>query len=371
MFAPLSEEPPMDWTQTKNVAEANLDTIVGKASNPKVALTALEKKITAEVDKVEAHLTALDGRVNALPGLLDAADASVVKVDAIIAKAKAEGRADLALAAGQRRAKNLAERAVLEAELNGSDAAMTEADEWFSKLQDKLVEVQTRIDRTPDSGPAPAPAPALAPARSPTPAPARPPAPAHSPAPAAAKPAAAKPAAAKPAAKTGAKGDALDDEFASLLSELDVDLSKVELPKKKNAPVVLPDSDDGIPDLVTVADGELPDGEELPPLEYPKGKGPAKGGAAAAPAKAAPSAPAKAAPSAPAKVAPSAPAKVGAPVPATKPAGSPSAAVAGKPGAPAATTPVKKSKAWIWITSGVVVLGGGGAAIAHFVLHLF
>lgn len=338
----------MDWTQTKNVAEANLDTIVGKASNPKVALTALEKKITAEVDKVEAHLTALDGRVNALPGLLDEADRQVAKVDAIVAKAKADGRADLVAAAGQKRAKTLQERAVLEAELNGIDGAMTEADEWLSKLQDKLVEVQTRIDRTPgainDAAPAAAPAPKAAVA---TPA-------------APAKPAA--PAAAKAPAKPGAKGDALDDEFASLLSEMDVDLSKVELPKKKDRPAALPDSDDGIPDLVTVADGELPDGEEVPPLEYPKGKGPTKGGAAV-PAKPGAPVPAKAPAAVPAK-APVVAAKPGAPVPAKAASAGPTA------GAPA-NAPEKKSKAWIWITTGVVVLGGGGAAVAHFVLHLF
>jgi len=339
----------MDWTQTKNVAEANLDTIVGKASNPKVALTALEKKITAEVDKVEAHLAALDGRVNALPGLLDEADRQVAKVDVIVAKAKTDGRADLVAAAGQKRQKTLQDRAVLEAELNGIEGAMGEADDWVTKLQDKLVEVQTRINRTPDTGPAPVAAAAPVAAK------------------AGGSPAAvaAKPAAAKPAAKPAGKGDALDDEFASLLSEMDVDLSKVELPKRKNAPVVLPDSDDGIPDLVTVGDGELPDGEEVPPLEYPKGKGPTKGGAAAPPAKAPAAAPAKPSTAVPAKAPAAVPAK--APTVVAK-AG---AGVPAKPGSADAAPTEKKSKTWLWIASGVIVLAGGGAAVAHFVLHLF
>ena len=238
---------------------------------------------------------------------------------------------------------------------------MTEADEWLSKLQDKLVEVQVRIDRTPDVAAKPTAAPAAAVPAKPavSPAAAAPAKPAVSPAAAApAKPAAApasaapaKPAAAKPAA--GGKKDALDDEFASLLSELDVDLSKVELPKKRTP---LPDSDDGIPDLVTVPDNELPDGEELPPLEHPK-KGAAPAKAAAAPVKggAAAKAAAPAAP-APRPTAP-APGKSAVAAPAAKPA--------------ATEEPKKGSKAWLWITTGVLVVGGGGAAVAHFVLGWF
>lgn len=344
----------MDWTQTKNIAEANLDTIVAKASNPKVALTALEQKITAEVGKVEAHLLTLDERVMALPALLDEADKLVIKVDAVIAKAKAEGRADLAAAAGQRRQKHLAERAALENELNSVEQVENDANEWLSKLQDKLAEVEARIRVTPDKAPAVKAAPAA-------------PQPAAPAAATASKPAAAptpKPPTAKPAA--GGKKDALDDEFASLLSELDVDLSKVELPKRK-LPAKLPDSDDGIPDLVTVAEDELPEGEELPPLEQPKGKGaPPKGAPAPAAGKGAPS---------PAKVAPTSgkpavgPAK--APV-AAKAGTAPVPAKAGVAPAPAgAPEDKKKSKLWLWITLGAVGVGGAGAAVAHFVLGLF
>ena len=128
----------------------------------------------------------------------------------------------------------------------------------------------------------------------------------------------------------GAK-DALDDEFASLLSELDVDLSKVELPKKKS-PAKLPDADDGIPDLVTVGDTELPDGEELPPLATPKGKGATAKGAAS---------------------------------PAKTPAAT--RAVPGQ----SSGVPSKKSRLWLWIGAGTLVLGGGGAALAHFAFGLF
>jgi len=338
----------MDWTQTKNIAEANLDTIVAKASNPKVALTALEQKITAEVAKVEAHLLSLDGRVLALPGLLDEADKMVMKVDAVIAKAKGEGRADLAAAAAQRRQKHLTDRAALQAELDNVENVENEANDWLSKLQDKLAEVEARIRVTPDRAPAPAPAPQAA---------AKPAAPAPQ---AAAKPAAPAPqAAAKPAPKPAASGkkDALDDEFAALLTEMDVDLSKVELPNKKKLPAKLPDSDDGIPDLVTVRDDELPEGEELPPLEQPKGKGaPQKGGAAASKPTAAPTKPA----AAPAKAAP-VPAKA-APVPAK---------AAATPAPANAPEEKKKSKVWLWVTLGAVGLGGAGAAVAHFVLGLF
>jgi hypothetical protein len=357
----------MDWTQTKSITDANLDQLLAKVSDPRAALSALEKKITGEVAKVEAHLQAMDARVLELPALLDQADAQVQKIDAVIAKARNDGRADLEAAAQARKTKLAGERATLDAELNGGiDEAQSEADAWLTKLQDKLVEVQVRLDRVPLPKPAP---PTLdpAPAASPAPAKAAPakPAPAKAaqkddddlaaldslvapPAPVAPKAAAP----AKPGAPAGKK-DALDDEFSALIAEMDVDLSKVELPKKKNAPAPLPDSDDGIPDLVAVRDDELPDGEELPPLEDPRKKG-------AAPAKGAP---------APAAKAVTAPAKVAAPaakaVPAVAAKAVPAAAQAGAP------AEAKKSKTWLWVSVGLVTLGGAGAAVAHFVLHLF
>jgi phage shock protein A len=375
----------MDWTQTKAIAEANLDAIVGKSPNPRAVLTALSGKITAEVSKVEAYLASLDTRAMDLPNLLEQADQKVAKVQAVIAKAKSDGRADLAAAAQGRLAKEAGDRDALQKEFDNLEQTQMTADEWLSKLQDKSLEIEARITRLPpDKKPAPgeaaapvdlsavealttsapkpaptSPAPALKPApAAPAPAP-RPaaPAPAPKPAPAAAPAAAAKPAA--PAAKPAGKKDALDDEFAALFAELNVDPSKIELPKKA-APKAL-EVDDKIPDLVTVADNELPEGEELPPLEMPKKGAPAKPGA---PAPAA----AKPGTGAPAKPTAAAPAK--APTPAPK-AATPAAKSSPTPAQPAAEPPSSGSKTWLWVSLGIVGLGGAGAAVAHFVYGLF
>ncbi len=127
------------------------------------------------------------------------------------------------------------------------------------------------------------------------------------------------------------------------MSEMNIDLSAVELPKKKKqAPVI--EVDDKLPEMVQVADDELPEGEELPPL---KGMPAAK----AAPGKAA--VPAKAAP----------PVKAGMPAKAA-PAAVPAKAAANDPAA-------KKSRKWVWWAAGTTALAGGGVAVAHFVLHLF
>ncbi|HRE90863.1 MAG TPA: hypothetical protein PK095_17195, partial [Myxococcota bacterium] len=64
----------------------------------------------------------------------------------------------------------------------------------------------------------------------------------------------------------------------------------------------------------------------------PAGSGPVKGGAAA-----------------PGKVAATPPAKA----------------------APAAPEEKKGSKAWLWWTTGLITLGGAGAAVAHFVFGVF
>lgn len=382
----------MDWNQTKSIAEADLGAIVSKVSSPRAALGSLEKKITAEVAKIEAYLGSLDGRALDLPGLLDQADQKVAKIQAVVAKADNDGRPDLKQAALGRLAKEEADRKALQDELDGLDQAQTVADEWLSKLQDKLVEVQARIDTLPPdpkpaaaaapAAPVPAPAPA---AKAPTkggakdddvdlaaldalvasPPKAAPVAKAAAPAPAASAKAAAP---AKPAgAAKGGKGDALDDEFAALFAELNVDPSQVELPKKKAPPKI--EVDDKIPDLVMVKDDELPEGEELPPLEVPKKGAPgAKGAgtaAAAAAQKGAVAGAAKgAAPAGAAKVpAASGPVKGGAAVPAK-------AASAPAKGAPAPEAK-KGSKAWLWWTTGLITLGGAGAAVAHFVFGVF
>lgn len=353
----------MDWNQTKSIAEADLGAIVGKVSSPRAALASLEKKITGEVTKIEAYLGSLDTRAMDLPGLLDQADQKVAKIQAVVAKADNDKRPDLKQAALGRLAKEEADRKALQDELDGLDQVQTVADEWMTKLQDKLVEVQARIDTLPPDPKPQAAAPASQAA-----------APTSTPAPSKAASAAddvdlagldaltssapkAPPAApAKPAPKkAGAKGDALDDEFAALFAELNVDPSQVELPKKKAPPKI--EVDDKIPDLVAVRDDELPEGEELPPLEIPKkgaanaavakagNAGAAKGAAAAAPVKAAP---VKGGAAAPARAA----------SPAAKPASVPE---------PAA----KSSKAWIWWTTGLVAVGGAGAAVAHFVFGVF
>lgn len=376
----------MDWNQTKSIAEADLGAIVSKVSSPRAALGSLEKKITAEVAKIEAYLGSLDGRALDLPGLLDQADQKVAKIQAVVAKADNDGRPDLKQAALGRLAKEEADRKALQDELDGLDQAQTVADEWLSKLQDKLVEVQARIDTLPPdpkpaaaaapAAPVPAPAPA---AKAPTkggakdddvdlaaldalvasPPKAAPVAKAAAPAPAASAKAAAP---AKPSgAAKGGKGDALDDEFAALFAELNVDPSQVELPKKKAPPKI--EVDDKIPDLVMVKDDELPEGEELPPLEVPK-KGAGVAAAAAAQKGAVAGAAKGAAPAGAAKVpAASGPVKGGAAVPAK-------AASAPAKGAPAPEAK-KGSKAWLWWTTGLITLGGAGAAVAHFVFGVF
>lgn len=370
----------MDWNQTKSIAEADLGAIVNKVSSPRAALASLEKKITGEVAKIEAYLVSLDGRAMDLPGLLDQADQKVAKIQAVVAKADNDGRPDLKQAAMGRLAKEEADRKALQDELDGLDQVQTTADEWLSKLQDKLVEVQARIDTLPPD-PKPAAAAPAAPVAAPAPAakakdedvdlasldalvagaPKPAPKPAAAPAPAAAAKAAPG---AKPAGGAkGAKGDALDDEFAALFAELNVDPSQVELPKKKAPPKI--EVDDKIPDLVMVKDDELPEGEELPPLEVPK-KGQVNAAAAAAAQKGAVAGAAKGAAPAGAAKAPAAsgPVKGGAALPA-KAAAAPAKAATPAPEAK------KGSKAWLWWTTGLITLGGAGAAVAHFVFGVF
>jgi hypothetical protein len=372
----------MDWNQTKSIADANVDAITGKVSSPRAALSALEKKITSEVEKIEAYLVSLDGRAMELPGLLDQADQKVAKIQAVVAKADNDKRADLKAAAMGRLAKEEGDRKALQDELDGLDNVQTTADEWLSKLQDKLMEVQAKSNLLP---PDPKPAPGVA-------------APAPAPAPSAKAPAAKAPAAKAPdesdpadgpdlagldalvaapkkaapmpapapakaasGAKAGGKKDELDDEFAALFADLNVDLSKVELPNKKKAPAI--EVDDKIPDLVSVRDDELPDGEELPPLEMPKKGAPPPKGAAAAPAKggAAP-APKAAAP---------APVKGGAAAPAPAKAALAPAKATATPTAKASEPAKASSKAWLWWTAGIVTVGGAGAAALHFVWGVF
>ncbi len=372
----------MDLTATRSLLDKDLDQLLAKASDPKATLSALARKITATVESVEAHVLALDERATALPDELGREQAMIGKVEAVVAKAEQEGRADLASAARQRLDKHMGQVTAIQRELAKNDADRAEAEDLLVKLEERLVEIDARgvefggVDTfspepIAEDAPAPgkpAPAPAAPPSKPATPAAAAPAkhatpaaaAPAKPAAPAAAAPAKpATPAAGAPAKKGG--GD-LDDEFAALLSDMNVDLSKVELPnRKKPALPATKDDDLGLPELVTVADNELPEGEELEPLPDPK-----KGGKpAAGPAKAAaPGKPAAAAPAKPAAAAPGKPAAAAAPAKA--------AVVAAKPGAPAtADAPAKKSKLWLWLTLGTTAVGAGGLAVAHFVFGVF
>ncbi|MCC6622786.1 MAG: hypothetical protein IT385_16110 [Deltaproteobacteria bacterium] len=352
----------MDLTQARSLLDRDLDQLLAKASDPKATLTALAGKINATVAAVESHILVLDERAMALPGAVAQEQAMVHKVEAIIAKADQDGRADLAAAARQRLAKHQAQVAALGAELGKNEAERAECDTLLVRCEERLTEIEARgvelggIDAfapEPEAAPEPAYESASAnAAAAPAPKPAASAPKAAAPAPKPAAPAVAAPAAKAPA-KPAAKGG-LDDEFAALLSEMNVDLSKVELPnRKKPALPATKDDDLGLPDLVTVADNELPEGEELEPLPT----APTKGGKPAAPA----TKPATPAGKVAAAGKPTAP-------PAAK-AGPPSTAAKGA--APAASEAPKKSKTWLWITLGATALGGAGLAVAHFALGLF
>jgi len=370
----------MDLTQTRSLLDKDLDQLIAKASDPKATLSALARKINATVAEVEGHLVALDERAAALPGAIAQEQAMAHKVEAVIAKATQDGRADLASAARARLQKHQSQVAALGAELAHNEAERAQCDEILVRCEERLTEIESRgvelggIDAfapEPVAEPEPAyesasanAAPAPAPRAAPASAAPRPAAPASAAPAAPAKPqtaapaAAAKPAAPAPGAKAAAKATGkggLDDEFAALLADMNVDLSKVELPnRKKPALPASKDDDLGLPELVTVADNELPDGEELEPLPT----APAKGGKAAPAAKAPPTPAAKAV----ASGAKGAPTAAG-----SKPV---AAAPAVKPGAAGGEAP-KKSRAWLWITLGATAVGGAGLAIAHFALGLF
>lgn len=316
----------MDWTQTKTLAEANLDSITSKASNPWAALSALEGKIDAEVTKVEASLASLDQRLMALPGLLEEVDRKVAKLQSVLDQAKQNNRADLIAAATARLQSELAASEALNGEFDSADQVQSDAADWIAKLHGKRSEIHTRLNKM---GPEP-----------------RKPLVLEDEAPAAAPAPEAKPAA-KPAAKPSAKDGALDDEFAALMADMDISLDQIELPKRAT-PVLADSSDDGIPDMVVVSDNELPEGEELED-EAPKAAAPK-----AAPAKAPVAAPV--------------PAKAAVPAPVAK-AATPAVAKSQVPAA-APKKEEKGSKAWLWITLTLIALGGG-AAYAKFGLHLF
>ncbi len=383
----------MDKDLIQKLLDANLDHLASRASNPRATLGALAEKIAGAIDDVEARMVETDMRAMELPALIDEGGEKLKKLDAIVEKAKNDGRPDLEQAAAARKQSQEAAIAALKDEEASLDAQRSDLEALLGKLQMKQVDVDGAIAsapsepvgvRPPSEGldldalrPA-APAPALRTAATPAPKPAAgsklgpppgpampaPAAPAPKPAPAPAA-APAKPAAppAKPAGGAAKGGDDLDDAFAALLAAENLSLDEIELPKKSaKRALPLPDSDDGIPDLVMVSDTELPDDatdEDRAPIPTVPAKG------AAAPRPGQPKAAAPPAASGQKLASPPPPGgKVGAP-------SSGPAAPVGKPSSSASPeAPKKKSRAWVWVT-GIVIVGGGGAAIAHFVYGLF
>jgi hypothetical protein len=352
----------MDAGQIQKLLDANVEQLASRTANPRATLSALGQKIAAAITHVEGRLGEVDNRAIELPALMDAENEKLKKLDAVIAKAENDQRPDLKQAAMARKAGIAQQLEALVAEGERLDTDSADLQTQLEQLQSKQVDIDAAIAAAPaDAAPAPAATPA--PAAAPAPKAAATAFPTPPPRAAAAAPAAAPKAAAAPAKKGG---DSLDDEFAALFAAENISLDQIELPKKKAKPVV-PDSDFSIPDLVTVSENELPDDatdEDRAPIPTVPAKGAAKGAPAA---KAAPAAAAKGAPAAAAKAAPAAAAKA-APAAATP---AKAAAVPAKTAAAATTDEAPKSRTWVWVTVGVVVLGGGGAAVAHFVYGLF
>jgi hypothetical protein len=363
----------MDKDLIQKLLDANLEHLAARAANPRATLGALAQKIVGAIEDVEARIVETDMRATDLPALIDEGAEKLKKLDAIVEKARNDARPDLEQAALARKATQADAVAALKAEEASLDALRVELEELVGKLQMKQIDLDGAIASAPSEpvgvrppaedldldalAPRAAPAPSVAPApvsklaSAPLPkaAPVAAPKPAPAPVAAAQRPA--------PAPKPKG-GDDLDDAFAALLAAENLSLDEIELPKKSTKKALpLPDSDDGIPDLVMVSDNELPDDatdEDRAPIPTvpPKGAAGQKG----APAKAA------------------AGVKLASPPP-------PGAKLGVPPSGPAATVgklsevkgqgaPPKKRRAWVWVTA-VVVVGGGGAAIAHFVYGLF
>ncbi len=345
----------MEDAQIRKLLEADLAALASKAQNPRATLQALSQKVEAAIAEVDRQLTELDLKAMELPAQLDAELQKLGKLDAVIAKARQDARPDLEQAATARKTAQAAKVAELEAETGRVDARSTELQTLREQLEARQVELSTAIAAAPPDAKVPAVTPT--PAASPVAATTVTPVPVAKAAPAATRPAAGKP-------------DPTEDEFAALFASMNMTLDDVKLPPKKNAPAPLPSTDDlGIPDLVSVSADELPedatDEDRAPiPTAPPKNAtmrgNPVKG--AAAPA-------AKPAP-APAKAAPAAPGKAAAPSPIANVPKPGAPASAARPATPAAPEAPAKSRALLWTTL-LVVVGGTGAAYAHFVMKLF
>ncbi len=294
----------MNFEQAETLVNANVEHLLVKASNPNALLASLDGKISNEIARLEAVVAAGTG----LSGSPDAEPhrRTLAKLDAIIAKAKGDGRADLAAAAGKKRAATLAAIEAIETTGAEGDMATLTAQSYLDKLRDKLVEVQTRRaeaglgepsqdgdlgtfsaseivgDETLDALATPEPD---------------------------WRPGDKKKGPPKAAAAPESADGVLDDEFAALFADMDpAELAAIE--KKMADKHKKPDDDDdddgmaGL-DLVEVADDELPDGADVEsdePIDFSSLDDIAPGAKKPAPAKAktgkAPAKPAEAKPAA-------------------------------------------------------------------------
>lgn len=321
-----------DWTAAETLLETDLERIATRASNPGAALAALAHKVAGERERVEGTLEQLRARLASLPAAIEAEQKLAERCEAIAAKSRAAGRDDLAAAAEARGHNHTAKVAALNDELAGGEGTILRGHELLEGLEAKRAVIVERsnefgvaetmqdmrvvADEGDDTGLDDlGDLDALVGAGG------------------------ADTRTDVSAAQPKGGGD-LDSEFAALLAAMGEDAAPAP---KKAAPEPDDDDDYALPDLVTVGEGELPEGadpESDEPIDFSSldalaaseaGDAPAKG-KAAAPAKS------KAAPPATAKAAP--PAKAGEEA-ATKPGG---------------------SKRVLVVVGGVIVVAGGTVA---------
>jgi hypothetical protein len=348
----------MNDTSVQKLLEADIASLAARASNPRATLTALSQRVVAALGEVDAALAEADGRAMDLPVALEAERQKFARLEAVIANARQDGRADLEEAAVARRSTLAARVAELEAEVEAVDARAMTLQDLRARLEGRQAELVAAIAAAPPSSAAahggPASQVTTAPGdRAPV---SRPPSSGSAPGSAAAPPSTLGASAAASPSKGG--GDALDDAFAALLAAENISLSDVKLPPRKSAapPPPAVTDDLGLPDLVVVRDDALPDDateEDRAPIPTvpKKGAAPASAKGAAPPASRPPSASAASAPPGPttarARPASPAPAQEGPPAPQGG-----------------------KSRAALWLSL-LVLIGGAGAAYAHFVLKRF
>lgn len=320
----------MDDKNIQSLISADVASVLQRASDPRAAGEALVAKLAAAIEKLTSQMEAAGIALEELPPKIAAARQTVEKCEVIIKKAEADGRAELAAAARSRQGAAAAQLDDLGATLDQAGDVVDHGGDLLEQLEAKRDEASAQLEAL---GPAPRPAAA------PSPGPARPPEAAPAGPSAAASPAAAGASSPAPAKS----GDALDDEFAALMAEMGETLP---VAKRPSGPTMADDDDDfAIPDLIEVGSDELPEGEELPPLEAP-GKG-----------KAAPGKALSVAAKAGANAAPG-----GARLPAAARGALPATGGAGAP---------PKSRARLWVAVGTTIIVVGGAVGALFAFGIF